>query len=110
MNCMGRKWQKMKNVFFYGAANRDPKIFENPDKFDILRPNAAEHIAFGFGPHNCLGKHIAIMQLEVAFERFLARFPDFEWTGKIKFAPNNLVSAMTSVEVDLELAKDFSLE
>ena len=98
----GQKMAKdEKCVFFYGAANRDPKIFENPDKFDILRPNAAEHIAFGFGPHNCLGKHVAIMQLEVAFERFLQRFPNFEWTGKIKFAPNNLVSAMTSLEVDL---------
>ncbi len=90
-----------KVVFFYGAANRDPKIFENPNAFEVLRPNVTDHIAFGYGPHNCLGKRTAIMQLEVAYERLLNRFPNIEWTGKISYAPNNLVSAVTSLEVNL---------
>ncbi|MGC6472147.1 MAG: cytochrome P450 [Parvibaculales bacterium] len=90
-----------KVVFYYGAANRDPDIFDDPTRFDILRPNADQHIAFGYGPHNCLGKRIAIMQLEVAYERLLARFPDMHWTGKDSHAPNTLVSAITSLEVNL---------
>lgn len=93
--------QDEKVVFFYGAANRDPEVFENPDIFDIDRHNSEDHIAFGHGPHNCLGKHAALMQLEVAYERLLARFPDAQWTGKIAHAPNNLVSAVTSLEVNL---------
>jgi len=90
-----------KVVFFYGAANRDADIFPNPNEFDIDRPNATEHIAFGHGPHVCLGRHIATMQMEVAFERLLARFPDIAWTGKISYAPNNFVSAITQFEVNM---------
>ena len=48
---------------WYGAANRDPEIFTNPDKFDVTRENAKKHLAFGYGRHLCLGKHTANMQL-----------------------------------------------
>ena len=56
-----------KVVLWFGAANRDPDIFEDPDRFEILRPNAAKHLAFGHGPHICLGSRIAQLQLRLAF-------------------------------------------
>lgn len=90
-----------KVVLYYGAANRDPEIFENPDEFNILRKNADKHIAFGHGPHKCLGQNIAKMQLELAFSKLFERFPNIEWTGEQKIAPNNFVHAVSSLMVTL---------
>lgn len=90
-----------KVVMYYPAANRDPKKFPEPDKFDITRANAKEHLAFGSGPHVCIGQRVANMQLEVAFQKILARFPDTRWTGKMELAPNNFVHAISHLEVDL---------
>ncbi|MGB0919708.1 MAG: cytochrome P450 [Alphaproteobacteria bacterium] len=97
--------QKMKEgekvMLWYGAGNRDESVFENPNQFDVTRENARDHIAFGHGPHVCLGQRIAMMQLEVAVTKLLERFPNIEWTGKQTIAANNFVSAVTSLEVDL---------
>lgn len=90
-----------KVVLYYGAANRDPDMFENPDVFNILRPNADKHIAFGHGPHKCLGQNIAKMQLELAFTKLFERFPKIGWTGEQKIAPNNFVHAISSLKVNL---------
>ena len=90
-----------KVVMYYGAANRDPEVFEDPDRFDVERANAKDHIAFGLGPHVCLGQRVANMQLESAYRQILTRFPDISWTGKQEIAPNNFVHAISSLEVDL---------
>jgi len=90
-----------KVVLFYGSANRDPDIFENPDEFNIMRPNADKHIAFGHGPHKCLGQHVAKMQLELAFSKLFERFPNIEWTGEQKIIPNNFVHGISSLKVKL---------
>jgi cytochrome P450 len=55
------------------AANRDPRVFENPDQFDIDRPNLREHVTFARGAHACPGAPLARMEGRVAIERFLAR-------------------------------------
>lgn len=70
-----------KVVLFYGAANRDPRAFENPEAFDVRRhPN--NHVGFGGpGPHFCLGAHLARREVAVAFRQLLARFPDIETTA-----------------------------
>lgn len=90
-----------KIVMYYASANRDAAKFENPDKFDIARSNAKEHLAFGQGPHVCLGQRVANMQLEVAYQTILRRFPNIQWTGKMTLAPSNFVHAISSLEVDL---------
>ncbi|MEM9841998.1 MAG: cytochrome P450, partial [Pseudomonadota bacterium] len=69
--------------------------------FNIERANAGEHLAFGNGPHVCLGKRVAIMQLETAYRVILSRFPNIRWTGKSSLAPSNFVHAISSLEVDL---------
>jgi len=60
----------------FPAANRDPEVFEDADEVVIDR-EVNRHAAFGLGPHRCLGSHLARMELRVALEAWLARFPDF---------------------------------
>jgi cytochrome P450 len=57
-----------------GAANRDDARYPDPDRFDIFR-DPQQHIAFGFGPHMCLGMHLARMETRVAIEALLDRLP-----------------------------------
>jgi cytochrome P450 len=73
-----------------GAANRDPRQFENPEALDIGRtPN--RHLAFGTGAHQCAGMALARVEGAIAISRFLARFPDYELTappvrgGRVRF-------------------------
>ena len=59
----------------YASANRDEEVFPDSDQFVMNRPNIAEHLAFGRGPHNCPGIHLGRMQLRVALEEILAATP-----------------------------------
>jgi hypothetical protein len=61
----------------FPAANRDPKVFEDADKFIIDRLEN-RHLAFGLGIHRCAGSNLARMELRVAIEEFIKRFPRFE--------------------------------
>lgn len=61
----------------YAAANRDGRIFEDPDTVKLDRANAADHVAFGSGPHRCLGAPLARLELQIMLERVLERMPDF---------------------------------
>ena len=90
-----------KVIMWYGAANRDPTVFPNPDVFDLTRDNVDKHVAFGYGAHRCLGSRIAQMQLRLAYERILERFPNIHWTGKQKIEPIILVHAISSLEANL---------
>lgn len=71
-----------KLCMFYLAANRDEDVFEDPDKFDVLR-NPNPHVGFGGpGPHFCLGAHLARREVTVIFRELLRRIPDIESTGE----------------------------
>jgi cytochrome P450 len=57
------------------GANRDPDTFPDPNRFDIRRANARQHVAFAHGPHVCIGMHLARLEAHTAITRALARFP-----------------------------------
>jgi cytochrome P450 len=61
----------------FAAANRDPAQFPDPDRFDVARPNAGEHLAFGLGIHHCLGAALARKELAIAFRTLLGRLDGF---------------------------------
>lgn len=58
------------------GANRDPAVFADPDRFDLHRPNAKQHLAFAAGPHVCIGMDLARLEAVVAVRTLLARHPD----------------------------------
>jgi cytochrome P450 len=72
-----------KFVMFYGAANRDPRVFDDPERFDVRRqPNP--HVGFGGpGPHFCLGAHLARRELAVVFRELFRRLPDLDVSGPV---------------------------
>jgi cytochrome P450 len=71
-----------KLVMLYGAANRDPRKFDDPEQFDVLR-NPNDHVGFGGpGPHFCLGAHLARREISVVFRQLLTRLPDIEVTAE----------------------------
>ncbi len=73
----GAEMRKGERAFlFLPAADLDPREFENPQLFDLKRENKV-HIAFGTGPHRCLGSHLARIELQVLYEELLARLPEF---------------------------------
>jgi cytochrome P450 len=88
-----------KVVMYFGAANRDPAMFADPDRFDIRRANASKNLAFGFGPHVCIGKRVAQLQLEEVYRQLFKRLPDIEYAGGIEIAPNNFVHAIRKLPV-----------
>jgi cytochrome P450 len=57
------------------AANRDPAVFADPDRFDPSRPNARRHLAFAQGPHVCLGVHLARLEARIGLGALTRRFP-----------------------------------
>ena len=70
-------------AMLYASANRDEAVFPDGDRFVLDRPNIADHLAFGRGPHNCPGLHIARMELRVALEELLAATNGFEVSGPV---------------------------
>jgi hypothetical protein len=81
-----------------GAANRDPAQFPDPDRLDLSRtPN--RHLAFGSGPHTCVGLSLARLEGRIAIARFLARFPDYALCGKAKRARRARFRGFTEMPV-----------
>jgi cytochrome P450 family 142 subfamily A polypeptide 1 len=68
-------------MLMYPAANRDPAVFGHPDRLDVRR-NPNPHLAFGFGPHFCMGASLARLELRVMFSEVLRRLPDLHLAGE----------------------------
>ena len=68
------------------AANRDPVAFPDPDAFDIER-GARHHVAFGFGPHQCLGQNLARMELQIVFDTLFSRLPGLKLAADVDDLP-----------------------
>lgn len=88
-----------KVAMLYGAANRDPAIFENPHRLNIMRPNASRHLSFGIGIHHCLGARIAVLQLNALLRALLIRFPEIETAGEPDYLQSNFVCGIKRLVV-----------
>ena len=88
-----------KVTIWYGAANRDEEVFEDPQAFDVGRtPN--EHLAFGGrGPHFCLGASLAKMEIRVMFEEILGRLPDMTLAGEPERLRSTLIAGIKHLPV-----------
>lgn len=73
------------------AANRDPRTFPDPDRFDVRRENAGRHVSFAGGPHVCIGMHLARLETATAVERLLDRLPGLRLDPARPSAPRGLV-------------------
>ena len=87
-----------KVVMYFGAANRDPSVFDRPDELDLSRPENP-HIAFGTGPHGCLGQHIARIEIDAMLREVLTRMTDFELAAPVEWLPSNFISGPKAMPV-----------
>lgn len=101
----GRKLKEGdKVVMYFGAANRDPEKFAQAGTLDLARaPN--EHIAFGTGPHGCLGQHIARIEIDAMLMEVLTRMKDFRLAGAPKWLPSNFISGPQTMPVTFAPAR-----
>lgn len=93
--------QGQRLVMCYAAANRDEEVFRNPDSFDIARkPN--EHLAFGHGPHFCLGARTARMELRIFLEEILKRRIHFRICGDVIRERSNFINRIIRMPVSCD--------
>jgi cytochrome P450 len=89
-------------MLLYQSANRDTDVFDAPDEFHLDRkPN--KHIAFGYGPHMCIGQHLAKQELRIMLEELLPRIGSLEVTGDRKVVQTNFVGGLKKRPMRLEL-------
>ena len=87
-------------LLLFGAANRDPRRFADPDTFDIHRSNS--HLTFGKGTHYCLGANLARLEGRVALEELLNRFPEWEIDyDTARLAPTSTVRGWEELRIVL---------
>ncbi len=86
----------------YGSANRDESVFPDPDRFDVGRENASEHLAFGHGIHFCVGASLARKELEIGFRTLLDRLGDWRVADGFEpeYPPSFLLRGMRSLPLE----------
>jgi hypothetical protein len=89
-----------KVVVYYGSANRDGEVFDRPDEFDVGRtPN--EHVAFGVGPHFCLGAHLARQEIGAMFGLLLERVPRLALAGPVQRMQSAFINGIKHLPVEV---------
>ena len=87
-----------KVVMYYPSANRDDRVFDQPDRFDVKRdPNP--HLAFGWGPHFCMGASLARAEVRILFSELLRRLPDIEVSETPRRLRSGTVNSIKSLQV-----------
>ena len=82
----------------FGSANRDPRVFPEPDAFRVDRdPNP--HLTFGAGIHFCLGAPLARIELQTSFGTLLRRMPDLELAEEPRWKPNFIIRGVDGLRV-----------
>jgi cytochrome P450 len=85
-------------TMWYGSANRDEDIFPDSFRFDVGRsPN--DHLAFGIGPHFCLGSNLARLEIRIMFEELLRRLPDIRPAGPVERLRSNFINGIKRMPV-----------
>ena len=87
-------------MLFYPSANRDEEVFDRARRLDVTRdPNP--HLAFGFGPHFCLGASLARLELRVMFREVLRRLPDLRAGADepLPYRPSNFICGLEAMPV-----------
>ncbi len=87
-------------MLLLAAAHRDPSVIERPDEFDPAR-DSVRHLAFGLGPHFCLGAPLARLEAAVALSAVTARFPDARLAGEPVYKPHVTLRGMASLDVSV---------
>ena len=84
-----------------GAANRDPRVFEDPDRFDARRSNLRRNVAFGHGEHFCIGASLARAEARISFERLLARLDDLRLVdpGALSYMGSFIIRGLNDLPV-----------
>jgi cytochrome P450 len=93
-------------LMMYGAANRDPRHYPNPDEFDITR-NPVDHLSFGYGLHGCVGQGMARMEIHAMLGALADRVEVFDVDdAEVLVRPerhlNNLIRSIKSLPVTIE--------
>lgn len=86
----------------WGAAGRDPEVFDDPGTFDMNRANANRHLAFGFGPHLCAGASLARTEARIAFEVLLGRLEEIRLApgSRIRRTPGHSLTGWQSLPIE----------
>jgi cytochrome P450 len=90
-----------KVVMWYVSGNRDERFMQNPDAFDIERPDVRRHLSFGFGIHRCMGNRLAELQLRILWQEILKRFDSVEVMGEPERTVSSFVHGFTAMPVKL---------
>ena len=92
-------------LVYLAGANRDPKVFDDPHRFDLQRANAGKHLSFSGGRHFCLGAALARAEGEVGLRTFFERFPDARLAGAGSRRETRVLRGWASLPIDLGKAR-----